>query len=177
MKKPTAILLILVSGVLTGITFVYLRYFYRQDKVSFPPQEIRLPITKLKTFKSSSLDFTVQLPEKYEIEEGVTFVDIKLGKDIISGVRNFDPIGEGSLEKYLEYADDKNEIISTSEKNYLNIKGHPAMSRKEIRGGVNKKAYYIYVSNTDKIVYVFSTKSESLYGDLDQIAQSFRYTP
>jgi len=102
---------------------------------------------------------------------------VKLGENIISVIRNYDPIGNGSLGEYLDYADSKNEIKSTSGKKELVINGYQAASRNEVRGGINKKAYYIYVSDVDKIVYVFSTKSESLYSDLDQIAQSFRYTP
>lgn len=38
----------------------------------------------------------------------------------------------------------------------------------------DEKNYFIYVSDS---VYSFSTSDKSLYDDLDQIAQSFKYIP
>ncbi|KKR30628.1 hypothetical protein A2715_00380 [Candidatus Woesebacteria bacterium RIFCSPHIGHO2_01_FULL_39_32] len=175
MKRKNIFLLITVFIILA--IFVYWLSFQKaQDDTSLT--ESSVPIgSQLKTFQSETLDFTVQLPENYVVDEDTTFADLKLGENIISVIRNYDPIGNGSLGEYLDYADSKNEIKSTSGKKELVINGYQAASRNEVRGGINKKAYYIYVSDVDKIVYVFSTKSESLYSDLDQIAQSFRYTP
>src|SRR3989338_6411931 len=66
--------------------------------------------------------------------------------------------------------------IEISGTTMLIINGLNSLSRiiKFSEEGIIQKSYYIYVNNS---VYILSTKSESLYLALDQIAQSFRYTP
>lgn len=165
------ILLILSAGA------VYSRYSLQKNRLNPAPQNQQSNSPKFKTFKSADLDFSVRLPDEYEIEEGTKSVDFKLKENAISVVKNFDPVGNGNLEKYLEYFDNKNGVESTSEKKNILINGYRAISRKEKSGETIKKAYYIYISGTDKVVYTFTTDSETLYSDLDQIVQSFRYTP
>ena len=55
-------------------------------------------------------------------------------------------------------------------KRYLNINNLESVS-----GFIGEeKIYFIYVDYT---VYLISSKTGALFSDLDQIAQSFRYTP
>jgi len=130
--------------------------------------------TRLKTFKSSgTMKFTVQIPNTYEPDEKLTYVDFKKGGDLVDVIRN--GTNFGSLDEYLKNSDSRKNLKISSER-ILEINGYEAKDRVEFNkdNGVSQKVYYIYINNW---VYIISTKSETLYSDLDQIAQSFRYTP
>jgi hypothetical protein len=80
-----------------------------------------------------------------------------------------------NLEDYITDFDAKRHLI-VSDLSRVSIGGYDALSRivefpdeKMIR-----KVYYIFVDYT---VYIFATSSQTLYDDLDQIAQSFQYIP
>jgi len=165
---PAAALIILVSGVLFVIKPQ--RKSERINSVDKPTQIVTpIPISGFTTLKV--MGFTVQLPRDYGVEGESPYVKFKRGENFIAVVRNgsvFD-----SLDEDLADYDAKNKIESTSDKKKLEINGYQAISRLELRD-VLQKAYYIYVGD---YVYIFSTKSEKLYSDLDQVAQSFRYTP
>lgn len=172
MKKPTLILLILVVSILIGGIFVYLKYFPKQEKPNLTPQGTQPPTAEPKTFESSTLDFTVQLPEEYEVEQGITFVDFNKGVNSMGAGRAAHAFN--SLSEFIVDIDEKNKTKDVEEIRELEINGYPSRIRNELRGGVKVRMYYIF---TNDWVYVFSTEAESLYSDLDQIAQSFRYTP
>lgn len=183
MKKNNVVLIVILSTVLI-LSFVLLnkgtgvsKNFQQNTPL---PQTTIIPNDEPKTtsgyklFRSNDvMDFSVQIPENYTVKEGLTYVEFMLNNDYISMGRN----GAGwinSLDEYLLYRDEKNDSSEVDEIKELNINGYSAVVRDEIRGGVNARLYYIDV---EEWVYVFSTKSESLYSDLDQIAQSFQYTP
>ena len=64
----------------------------------------------------------------------------------------------------------KKNKVGFTEQQVLSINGLSA-----IKGYVNdEKIYFIYAQYA---VYTLSTREPSLYSDLDQIAQSFRYAP
>lgn len=127
-----------------------------------------------KTFKSTEkMNFTLQIPVEYSTTEKLTHLEIKKEEDSISG----DRIGVGvynSIEDYLSYFDKKSELKDITVIKKMEIDGYPAIVRQELRGGIYYRIYYILV---DPWIYGFSTKSESLYSDLDQIVQSFKYQP
>ena len=168
-------LIILVSVVIILIlaTGFILRGINKQSAGNLKPTPT-ISNTNLKTFKSSSaMDFTVQIPQDYDIDEKLTHIDFRNKKDFI-GVDRTDASGFNSLKDFLAYVDDKNKLKLTPTIKELKINGQPAITRMEVRGSIRYKMYYIHADNW---VYVFSTKSESLDSDLDQIAQSFKYTP
>lgn len=173
MKKEDLILplLILTLVILTG-GIIYLRYLPKENKLNPPPQDKRLTTSKLKTFKSANLDFSVQIPENYAVTEKWATVRFDLGESYISVGRNTHSFN--SLKEFLADADEKDKLEFTKTINEFTINRLPATVRDEVRAGVKARMYYIF---TPEWVYIFSTNSESLYSDLDQIARSFRYTP
>ncbi|MDP2632622.1 MAG: hypothetical protein Q8P25_02780 [Candidatus Curtissbacteria bacterium] len=125
------------------------------------------PKADLKTVQSSTIKFSVKIPVYYNVEE-------KIGSMIISSSNgeiyidkngtNFD-----DLESYVKDLSQKNKFNLVDKKNLV-INGLPSISGKV----GEEKNYFIYKTNT---VYTLSAKSEKLHSTLDQIAQSFRYTP
>lgn len=129
--------------------------------------------SELKTFISTNLDFTLQLPQNFETEERFTLVEFKKASLTIGIDRN-DASTYGSVKAFLTDFDEKNNVKEISFMDDLVINSYPSVVRNEKRGGKVNKMYYVYV---DDWVYVFSTDAEELYDDLDQIVRSFRYTP
>lgn len=158
------IILIIVAALIICITL------YNQSKsISKTPQPT--PSTnsqQTKTFRSSSvMKFSIEIPENYQVEEKFTNVTIATPKGSIYINRtgtNFEKV-----EDYINDLGTKNHFTLTDKK-ILQING-----LKTISGIIEKeKIYFIY---NDYAVYTLTAKSESLYSDLDQIAQSFRYIP
>ncbi|OGD85850.1 hypothetical protein A3B51_03265 [Candidatus Curtissbacteria bacterium RIFCSPLOWO2_01_FULL_41_18] len=128
---------------------------------------------ELKVFQSKSLKFEVKIPIQFQVDDNVVSVVLNSSEGQITIGRNgtnFD-----NLQDYLKGFDSKRRI-EISGTTMLIINGLNSLSRiiKFSEEGIIQKSYYIYVNNS---VYILSTKSESLYLALDQIAQSFRYTP
>ena len=125
-------------------------------------------------YRSKTLKFIISASPNWQLQEEITFVDLlsNEGKINISRIAtNF-----SNVTDYLKDFDIKRNIVVETE-NKLSIYDRESVSRIEIfhGGPINKqKVYYIYVDNW---VYSLSTYSEPLFGDLDQIAQSFKYTP
>ena len=122
---------------------------------------------ELKTFQSKFMKFSIELPNNFFAEEklGSVIINSPEGKIFIDkNGTNF-----GNLDDYLSDLSIKNKIeLKTQTK--LTITGLDA-----IAGFIDQeKNYYVYADNS---VFLLSTTSESLYPDLDQIAQSFRYIP
>ena len=123
---------------------------------------------KLKTFKSSStMDFTIQVPNNYQVNEKFGSVTISSNGGYIyidMNGTNFNNIND-----YLNALHNDNKVILEKQKNMI------INDLQVVSGFIGKdKNYYIY---TDGIVYLLFTNSESLYANLDLIAQTFRYTP
>lgn len=172
-KKNLAFLSLFIVIVFLG-AFTYFLKFTKSKNLKVTPNDIPSPtISQSKPFKSSNLDFTVNTPQGYEIEEDIISVEFRKGRESISTSRN-DATGFENLTEYLNDIDEKNKTEEISEIRELKIDGYPTRVREEKRGQIKFRFYYIYV---DGWVYVFSTPSESLYSNLDQIVQSFRYTP
>ena len=126
------------------------------------------PTPQLKTFKSSStMKLTINVPIDSLVEEKFGSVTIAIKDEKIyvdQNGTNFD-----NLKGYLEDLKIKNRFTLLDEKE-VEING-----QKALMGFINdEKIYFIY---NKYHINTISTKSKSLYSALDQIAQSFRYTP
>lgn len=131
-------------------------------------QPTATPVLKqTKTFQSKNLKFSIVVPANFQVEEKFTRVTITAPDGLIYITRsgtNF-----SNLDDYL---------YDLENKNHFNLKNRQKFSRDSltiISGFKDKeKEYFIFVDNW---VYLLSTSSESLFDDLDQIAQSFKYIP
>ena len=132
------------------------------------------PGTDLKLFGSKNLKFAVQLPVDFEVEEKFSGVIIESegGEIILSRVAtNFT-----ELKDYLDDLEKNNKfIIDKRESRDINrMEAVKGIIKSNVNSKIDEKIYFIY---SDNWVYSLSTKITVLYSDLDQIAQSFRYTP
>lgn len=120
-----------------------------------------------KEYVSEVLHFRVEYDKKFSVNENlgsITFSNSEGEVLVNRNGTNFD-----NLDSYLkENQNHLSEILSSKEE--MSVNGLDAVS------GVigNERIYFIYVSSA---VYTFSTDSENLYEDLDQIAKSFEYIP
>lgn len=125
-------------------------------------------------YKSKSLKLTINVPVGFQVEEKFTAVNLKIDKREIK----IDRIGTNfnNIESYLNNLEEKNKIeIADRKKNKINLLDSiESMIRHPVSKSRDEKAYFIYADNW---VYSLSTSSEELFDDLDQIAQSFKYTP
>lgn len=120
-----------------------------------------------KEYNSNGMDLTIMVPLDFEIQDQSTriLLNNSRGQIIISrSGTQFD-----SLDSYLADLDSKNKNSLVTQEG-LFISSYSA----KVRTSSSDKQYRVMV---DGWVYTLSTSSETLYDDLDQIAQSFRYTP
>lgn len=155
------IILIVITAVILGFAF------YNQSKTANPPSSSQPTTVQTKTFQSKDLKFSIELPNGFQSEENLGSVTISTPEGTLYVDRN--GTNFNSVEEYAKDLEKKNGFI-LSDKENLSINGLNAIS-----GTVDKeKTYFIYTENA---VYTLTSKTESLYNDLDQIAKSFRYTP
>ncbi|MBI2621842.1 MAG: hypothetical protein HYW63_04350 [Candidatus Levybacteria bacterium] len=153
-------LIILITAVAAVLIWIFLQpNFFEVGKGS-------------STFESKYLNFSLSLPSGFQAKDETSRIIINSDDGQITVNRNGTQFN--NLEDYISDFDSKRNLIS-SETNNTSINGHEALSRLVEYPDQNysQKSYYIYV---EKAVYIFSTTSESLYDELDQIAQSFKYT-
>lgn len=167
MKKPVkkqnklpvvVVVLILLAGVLV----------FNYQKVSTDKQQSQTTQDQTKTFQSSSvMKFQISVPTSHEITE-------KFGSATISTPNGNILIGQNgtNFDNLKNYISNSNNNLEDRIKNKKELK----INGLDVVSGVieNRKTYFIY---SDFRVYILSTDSESLFTDLDQIAQSFRYMP
>ncbi len=129
--------------------------------------------TQSKQYYSKLMKFWMEVPQDFGVDDqGVSLVLSKGDKTIVvdRNGTNYE-----SLDKYMAFFDStRNLKVIESEK--VEIDNKEAFIRIEAfpNQSITEKSYFIY---NNGVVYIFSTQSESLYADLDQIAQSFRYVP
>jgi hypothetical protein len=181
------------SGIIVTIIVIALLAFYQFNKsnkssIIKPSNTINNTTTSstpiatqsstknnFKIFQSKALKFTIKLPTHTTTIEKSTYVDFILVDSKINVSKNntnFDV-----LDDYIKDFDSIRKSIKVQNEERLNINGLNAVKRIEFfnLGPINQqKVYYIY---NDYAVYSISTTFQPLYPDLDQIAQSFRYTP
>ncbi len=162
-------LIIIIAFIFLFTTVVYLLANTNENK-TYEPQTSSTVNTEEKTkiFRSSSvMKFSITLPASYNIEEKFAKVTISapIGDIYINQIgTNYD-----NFEEFLQWVKEENKLSLIEEKK-LTINNLPAMLWQK----TDERLYIIYHENT---IYTISTKSKSLYTSLDQIAQSFRYTP
>lgn len=124
------------------------------------------------TYSSPSLKLKINIPTRYQVAEAFNRITLSnaSGRIIIDSTgTNFKTIDE-----YLEDLTQKNNL-NISSKQKLVIDGKEAIEI--VAKGREQTEKDIMIYATEWTVYTFSTTSEELYPDLDQIAQSFKYTP
>ncbi len=129
--------------------------------------------TQSKEYYSKLLKVWMNIPQNFGVEDkGIQIILSKEDRKINVGRSgtNFNNVTD-----YLSDFDNLRNV-AVEQKEKVNIDGNETIVRVENfpQQGVTQKVYYIYV---DSVVFTLSTQSESLYADLDQIAQSFRYIP
>lgn len=178
MNKEKGEISVLLVGAIIALILGSLFYFSLNSKEKAidnyqPSPSPVINSEETKTYHSKNLKFLITIPSSSDIKEGQTYTDVTIDKKLIEIMRNgtnFD-----SLESYLENFDNQSSL-NTSNPESFTINNYEALNRLETNSKSDEKVniYYIFVENW---VYILSTSSESLYGDLDQIAKSFQYIP
>lgn len=124
------------------------------------------------SFDSKYLQFSVDLPNGFQATDGTSRIAINSDPGTIYVSRNGTQFKD--LDSYIADFDSRRKL-TPSDANKLTIDGYEALSRTVVFPDQNysQRSYYVYVNNA---IYVFSTSSEELYDELDQIARSFKYT-
>jgi len=177
MRKQIIIIPLLATTFIIAVLLTFISQNNRLNQTSgLTPTGMPsvMPSQTLKTFKSSNvMDFTVSYPSKFKVVDNIDEVDFNVNGDQISIVRN--NTNYNTLDEYIKDFDSKRKL-TVLDHSQLSIGGLDSVLRVVYfpEEKIKQKSYYIFV---DSSAYIISTKVESLYSDLDQIAQSFRYTP
>ncbi|MBI3485412.1 hypothetical protein HY025_00545 [Candidatus Daviesbacteria bacterium] len=166
---------LLLSGVII-ISLVYILTQFQKlqipAQVNNPPISTVQPISTIKTYSSKTLRLTIQVPSSYTLDEKFTTITLTSSRGKILVDRN--GTNFSNVQSYLTDLSQKNHFILLNEST-LTINNQSAISGLiNHLDGTKEKIYFIY---SDYAIYNFSTSSPDLYSDLDQIAQSFKYTP
>lgn len=125
----------------------------------------------MKTYHSDFFKITIEYPATYELEERFGTIRLKKREGEIRVGRN--GTNYESVDKYLENLSKLNHFVVT-EKEEVKFK-YEFATRVIIDN--QKKDYFFYPDPELWAVYILSASSPELYGDLDKIAESFRYEP
>lgn len=169
--------IIIITVVLVGGYFGY-RQINQTVKKESTPTTIVTPspnstVQEFKTYQSKSMQFSIQIPTIFKIEDDMTSISLTSSTGAITITRNGTNFED--LDDYIKDFDFKRKLVSSSTQKII-IGGLESLVRivKFPDEEIQQKSYYMYNENN---VYILSTNSQSLYPTLDQIAQSFRYTP
>jgi len=161
-NKP---IVIIVTFIVVALAFLL---YYPTEHIQAPSETV-----STKTFNSETLNVSLQIPNKSSIEELGATIDFKFDNknstiNLVRSGNEFNDFGE-----YLQHMDENNQVKVIEEKR-LSINGYQ-VARRIIKVSENENllSYEIAAGNA---IFSLSTSSPSLYSDLDQIAQSFRYT-
>ncbi len=137
-----------------------------QEKQIIPPPSPADNISRPRLYRSKLLKIEVLIPSGYTFEDKFAQITLEKNKQQIligrSGT-NFTNL-DGALQDLIV----KNRMIIKKEA--LNINGLEAISSLDNHG----KVYFIFA---DGWFFNLETNYPSIYSDLDQIAQSFKYIP
>lgn len=173
------IIIIIIVGV---IALILLVIFIQNQKLSDIKQQITptsilstKPTPEIVNYKSDNLKISITAPSSYKINE--SYNDIILTNNIgkINVLRN--STNNDTIEGYLFEISDRGKIEIIN-KQKIKINGLESISciiKHPISGSPDSRAYYFYPEPWT--VFVISTNVPELFGDLDQIARSFRYEP
>lgn len=123
---------------------------------------------------SSELGFTIQIPSGYSVERYNSY--IKLNNSVVAINISRNGTNFGDLKSYLKWFDStRKEIVIHDEQNTLINQLSVVVREEELKNKtIKQKVYYLF---TKGIVFTITSSSNVAYSDLDQIAQSFKYTP
>lgn len=175
-KNQKGVALIIVPVVLVATVLVLAIVLFSQaqnntaDDKAIPlptPTEASDNLEKLKAFRSSVMEFEIDIPVSYEIKERSSSVSIFAPEGEIRVLRNGTEYD--NLDGYVAHLEEFNGVSFQKESD-------SAINNLSAQKGIleGELTYFIY---TNHVVYSVSTSEEALYSDLDQIAKSFRYTP
>lgn len=123
--------------------------------------------------KYKALGFSIYIPPSFTVKDegvGIELISQKGSINIIKNNTSFE-----NLNDYILDFDNKRLVTSKSNIREIVVDNYKGLSRVvTFNNGQIQKSYYVYV---DYQVFIFSTSSKELYDELDQIAQSFQYTP
>lgn len=127
-----------------------------------------------KTYTSNTLKFSIAVPESYMIKDTGISVSLYKNANAINVSRsgtNFNDVND-----YLDDLSLKNKIKFDNRETLTigDLSAVKTIIKHPISGSPDELAYFIY---KDYFMYSLGTTTPALYGDLDQIARSFRYTP
>lgn len=163
---------LLIFAILAFGVIVYLIAVNSQkDKFSSGMYNQQDNTNRFTTYESKNLKFSIEVDKNFKIEDTGITVLLKNNDGEISIIRNGTQFSD--LSSYLENSGNETSY-KIEQMNVLTINNLNAVSRIEETRISRYKIYYIYVDNA---VYNLSTTSGALFDDLDQIAESFRYTP
>lgn len=141
----------------------------REQNVSYTaPSYNPTQIKQERIYKSEAMKFSITVPSEFQIEETLPTVTVKS----VKGEIHIDRSGTNfeTLVEHLDNLSRLNHFVILSKQN-IDINTLPA-----VRGIINEKRHY-FIYGAPWTVYSIFTSSPPLFPDLDQIAQSFRYTP
>lgn len=168
LKKNLPVLLIASTLVLILVVFIGAKNNSRVNK----PLDLESKPINLKEFKSSNLNFSIQIPSEFSAQERSNSVEISSSNGKLYIDRN--GTNFENLKDYLDDLDRRNKTIIVKDESLVINSYDSRIRLLEFSTGETQKEFVIFV---DGIVYYLFTNDETLYNFLDQIAQSFRYTP
>jgi predicted Zn-dependent protease len=126
------------------------------------------------------LDITIDVPSAFTIKEIPGSQEIQLEKkDKLINIHVFGTNrAYKNIEELLDDINMHNDQAKETSKQHVKINGLDCavtINKYVNRPELNNKAYDCFINSN--VFFSISTKSESLYSDLDQIASSFQYKP
>lgn len=160
-----AVVLLVCVALLFGLLiFSYYNPNYPLNPASKLSQQTS---NKGNTYKSDFLNITFSVPEGFQAEENYTNIVLTSSEGSIS--INKTSTNFSTLNEYLVYIQNMNNFTLDG------VEELTIGEKLAISGMIgDEKITYIYPSRN--VVYSVSTTSPDLYDELDQVAQSFRYT-
>ncbi len=169
-QKNQLILLICILLIVPLIT-VFVGLTKISKKISTLTQNQK--VNRRERYQSKILQFSVEIPNYFHVQDESLTINFISSKGTITIIRN--GTNFNTLYDYIKEFDSRRriKIVSTEKKS---INGYESIFRTiEFPAGKStQRSDYIYINNW---VYILSTSSKNLYSDLDQIAQSFKYSP
>lgn len=171
--KNKSILLVTVLILIVSTIYLINKIYSKTSKILAPINTLQPSMSQSSVnFKSDLLEFTIQVPAGFSIDEKGNRVTLLNSDKLI--LINRSSTNFEDMISYLEDLDSKNkvQVIEQVEKRINDYE----VAFRQIRylSGVVEKHYKIFI---DQRIYTLSTTDKDLYDDLDQIAQSFEYTP
>lgn len=157
LRKKNKLTLVLI--IISVIAFVYFNNYLN-------PQDYKI-------YRSKSMNISFEVPSESILEDKFASVAIKKNNREILISRNGTNFNE--LDSYLSDLHEKNRAMVIKSEN-LEIDGYESVKQvlSNKSGEENSRmTYFVFIKPS---VYNFSTTSEDLYDELDQIAKSFKYT-